>query len=60
VRGSQPFPDDEAEGIRRREPLYTVHFDGTELWGDAGHERDTVAVDLWEPYLDPVVRTDNG
>lgn len=54
VRGSQPFPDDRAEGTTRYEPLYTVQFDGGELWGEAGRTDDLVAVDLWEPYLESV------
>jgi nitrile hydratase len=35
------------------EHLYTVVFDGTELWGpqaEAGHQ---VSVDAWESYLEP-------
>jgi len=52
VRGTQVYPDDEARGIERREPLYTVEFQTTELWGEGAHPGDTVSVDLWEPYLE--------
>jgi nitrile hydratase len=39
------------------EHLYTVVFDGTELWGpqaEAGHQ---VSVDAWESYLEAVPNT---
>lgn len=39
-----PF-DDHAEW------LYTVAFDGTELWGDSAEPGTMVSVDAWEPYL---------
>jgi nitrile hydratase len=51
VRGSQPYPEADAAGDERYEPLYTVSFDATELWGEAAHGGDAVSVDLWEPYL---------
>jgi nitrile hydratase beta subunit len=34
---------------RRHEPTYSVRFEATELWGQAG---DPVHVDLWESYLE--------
>lgn len=46
------FPDSNAHG-RGEDPqhLYTVAFDGEELWG-SGAERDvSVRLDLFEPYL---------
>ena len=37
--------------------LYTVAFDGIELWPDAADRAEaqgcTVSIDAWEPYLDP-------
>jgi nitrile hydratase beta subunit len=32
--------------------LYTVTFDGVELWGKASDPGLTVSVDAWEPYLE--------
>jgi nitrile hydratase len=32
--------------------LYTVRFDGRELWGKDGDPTLTVSVDAWEPYLE--------
>jgi nitrile hydratase beta subunit len=41
----QPFDD-------RPEWLYTVVFDGLELWGDGAEPGTRISVDAWEPYLD--------
>jgi len=46
------LPDANSEGQVVVEPLYTVIFDSTELWGPAGHPGDTVRVDAWESYLE--------
>ena len=32
--------------------LYTVRFDGRELWGKEGDPTLSVSVDAWEPYLE--------
>ncbi len=32
--------------------VYTVKFSARELWGDDGHPRDSVYVDIWESYLE--------
>jgi nitrile hydratase len=29
-----------------------VRFTARELWGEAANPRDTVTLDLWEPYLE--------
>lgn len=34
--------------------LYAVRFTARELWGEAASARDTVTLDLWESYLEPV------
>jgi nitrile hydratase len=54
VRGCHVFPDAVVAG-RGEEPhwLYTVVFDGRELWGEAGDPKLKVSVEAWEPYLDP-------
>ena len=33
--------------------LYTVTFDGRELWGQDADPTLKVSVDAWEPYLEP-------
>jgi nitrile hydratase len=51
VIGVHVFPDASAQGLGERPQwLYTVVFDGAELWG-AG-DAVTVSVDAWESYLE--------
>jgi nitrile hydratase subunit beta len=54
VRGGFVFPDAAAAG-RGEAPqwLYTIRFDGRELWGEASDENLAVSIDAWESYLDP-------
>jgi nitrile hydratase len=54
VRGCHVFPDAVVAG-RGEEPhwLYTVVFDGRELWGEESDPTLKVSVEAWEPYLDP-------
>jgi nitrile hydratase subunit beta len=51
VAGCHVFPDSNAHG-KGENPhwLYTVRFDGAELFGDLA--RHSVMVDCWEPYLE--------
>lgn len=53
--GCHVFPDTHAHG-RGEDPqwLYTVAFDGRELWGPEADPALTVSVDAFEPYLEPV------
>ena len=53
MHGTHVFPDSNASG-RGEDPqwLYTVRFTGQELWGK--DTRDSVCIDLWEPYLEAV------
>jgi nitrile hydratase len=53
VHPAMVYPDDNAHG-RGENPqyLYTVRFDGSELWGDVAEARTVVHVDLFEPYLE--------
>ena len=54
VIGCHVFPDSNAMGAGENPQwLYTVRFDGRELWGDGGDPTVTVSVDAWEPYLEP-------
>jgi nitrile hydratase len=54
VRGVYVFPDAHAHGLGEQpQPLYTVQFDGHELWGDSTEAREAVHIDLWESYLEP-------
>lgn len=54
-RGPFVYPDANAHGAERAEPLYTVGFSGEELWGpEAESPADTIHIDLWEPYVEAV------
>ena len=53
VHGCYVFPDTHAHGQGEQpQPLYTVSFEGAELWGPSSEPRERVYIDLWEPYLD--------
>jgi nitrile hydratase beta subunit len=47
------LPDSNAHGLGE-DPrhLYTVAFTARELWGPDASPRDSVRLDLWEPYLE--------
>jgi len=51
--GAHVLPDSNAHGGGEdpRE-LYTVRFEARELWGPDASARDSVRLDLWEPYLE--------
>ena len=53
VHGTHVFPDSNAHGLGEDPQwLYTVRFSARELWGK--DSRDSVMIDLWEPYLEAV------
>ncbi len=51
VHGTHVFPDSSGNG-KGEDPqwLYTVRFTARELWGK--DTRDSVCIDLWQPYLE--------
>ena len=54
VIGCHVFPDSNASGAGEDPQwLYTVRFDGPELWGANADPSVKVSVDAWEPYLEP-------
>lgn len=54
ARGCYVFPDTHAHGRGEQpQPMYTVCFEGAELWGPSSEPRERVFIDLWEPYLEP-------
>jgi nitrile hydratase subunit beta len=57
VHGVYPLPDDRARGVSlascKKEALYTVIFDGGEVWRERGAEPLSVLADLWDSYLEP-------
>ena len=53
VIGCHVFPDSNATGAGEDPQwLYTVCFDGRELWGADGDPTSKVSVDAWQPYLE--------
>jgi len=52
VRGCHVFPDSNAVGAGENPQwLYTVVFDGRELWGDDADPTLKVSIEAFEPYL---------
>jgi nitrile hydratase subunit beta len=54
VRGYQVFPDSVVTGGGENPQwLYTVVFEGRELWGETADPTLKVSVEAFEPYLEP-------
>ena len=54
VRGCHVFPDSVAAGGGENPQwLYTVVFDGRELWGEQAEPSLKVSIEAFEPYLEP-------
>jgi nitrile hydratase len=54
LRGCHVFPDAVVTGAGESPQwLYTVVFEGRELWGDDTDPTVTVSIDAFEPYLEP-------
>jgi nitrile hydratase beta subunit len=55
LHGAHVFPDSNALGQGEAPQwLYTVDFDGRELWGDDGDPAVINSVDAWDSYLEPI------
>lgn len=55
VLGTHVFADSNAQGLGEDPQwLYTVAFDASELWGDEATPGDSVLIDAWQPYLEPL------
>jgi nitrile hydratase subunit beta len=55
LHGAHVFPDSNAMGKGEAPQwLYTVTFNGRELWGDDGDPSVTISVDAWDSYLEPL------
>jgi nitrile hydratase len=53
--GAQVFPDSAAMELGENPQwLYTVAFDGTELWGADADPTVKISIDAFEPYLEAV------
>jgi nitrile hydratase beta subunit len=55
VRGCHVFPDSVAIGQGENPQwLYTLRFDGRELWGERCDPNLTVSIEAFEPYLEAI------
>ena len=54
LHGVHVFPDSNSLGQENPQWLYTVSFDGRELWGPDGDASVKISVDAWESYLERV------
>lgn len=53
--GGHVFPDTNAHGLGENpQRLYTVVFDGAEVWGAGAEPGLSISADLWESYLEPI------
>jgi nitrile hydratase subunit beta len=54
VRGCHVFPDSiTTDGVENPQWLYTVVFDGRQLWGANADPTLTVSIEAFEPYIEP-------
>jgi len=54
LHGIHVYPDTNAHGQGEQpQPLYSVRFEGRELWGESAEPNEQVHVDCWESYLLP-------
>ena len=51
--GSHILPDRSAMGDKIGVHLYSVRFEGEEIWGPDAPSREAIYVDLWDDYLEP-------
>lgn len=55
LHGIHVFPDTVAHDRGENpSPLYCLKFEAKELWGDNVARKDSVYIDLWEDYLQPL------
>jgi nitrile hydratase len=53
IQGCHTYPDAMVEkGVEQGEWLYTVVFDGRELWGPDAEAGTTISIEAFEPYLE--------
>jgi nitrile hydratase len=53
IHGVHVFPDTNSQGLGEQPQwLYTIAFEGQELWGDDACEGLSVHIDAFEPYLE--------
>ena len=54
-RGVFGLPDSESYGLDPKpQHVYLIRFAARELWGDEASARDSLYIDMWDDYLEPV------
>ena len=55
IYGWHEIQDQDPPGktIKGIEPVYSVRFEGAELWGEQAEPNSCVYIDMWESYLQP-------
>ena len=49
------FEDTVAVGTEAKpQPVYAVRFYAAEVWGDSSETNNSIYIDMWESYLEPV------
>jgi hypothetical protein len=49
------FPDTNAHYLGEKpQHVYSVRFTARELWGDKAAPQDSIYLDMWDDYLEPV------
>ena len=54
VYAAYDLPDYQRDAAAPAQHLYSVRFEGTELWGASAEAGTAVHIDLWEGYLEPL------
>ncbi len=50
----QVFQDHPPQPDAHAQPVYSVRFEAAELWGDAAEPNQSLYIDMWENYLEPI------
>ncbi len=50
---AQNIQDHVPESEKGPQPVYSVRFEGRELWGDTAESNQVLYMDMWESYLEP-------
>jgi len=57
---AQDIQDHVPESQKGQQPVYSVRFDGRELWGVTAESNQVLYIDMWESYLGPDQSTSRG
>ena len=60
IYSEQDIQDHVPESEEGPQPVYSVRFDGRELWGDTAESNQALYIDMWESYLEPNQSTLRG